>query len=208
MSTPKQEADVLFRFFSRMNAHISHDLKNALATSTETAGLMKDFIGMYQESDAVNYEKLISLCDRIIAQSKRGGELCTRFNTFSHCGDELEGDVDLDNLVDLMVSLTPSMPFPRTVNLTKPADGLGSRSTSAPAVLYFQYSIFRSVFEATNPATPIDFTVGVEDTAIRFTWKCELEKPLELFWEMPQVAERLGVTVKADDGDVEVLFPL
>lgn len=207
MSTIHEEAHVLLRFFSRMNAHISHDLKNALATATETAGLLEDMMDLYREADKPDWDRLVKLCRRISDQSRRAGELCNRFNTFSHCGDELVGDVDLDHTVGLLVDLTTSMPFPRTVNLLKPNGELGTRETSAPSILYFQYSIFRSLFEATAPDTVIDFSVTSDESSIRFYWSCSVDKDVELFPEMPRVAERLGVSVDLEGGEVVVTYP-
>ena len=60
---------IWLKFFGRMNRHISHEIKNALATVSETAGLLEDVTEMARENNSPEFERTEKLCQRISSQN-------------------------------------------------------------------------------------------------------------------------------------------
>ncbi|MBU1610420.1 MAG: hypothetical protein KKC99_01110, partial [Proteobacteria bacterium] len=52
-------------FFGRMNAHISHELKNIFATISETSGLLVDLMSIHGMDKGPQGERLVQICGRI-----------------------------------------------------------------------------------------------------------------------------------------------
>ena len=65
-----------FRFFGKMSASISHEIKNALAIINENAGLLEDLTLLAEQGRPTDPERLKKLAGSIITQ----GRSMTRFN--------------------------------------------------------------------------------------------------------------------------------
>jgi signal transduction histidine kinase len=94
------------RFFGRVVASLSHELKNALAVLNENAGLAGDLIEMAEElGRPLNTERLTAVVKRLKANVKTTDEIAGSLNRFGHVVDVLEGPVDLDEVVLLALRL-------------------------------------------------------------------------------------------------------
>ncbi len=93
-------------FFGQINASISHELKNVLATVYETAGLLDDLVEMsLEEKEELDLEYTRKLCTRVLEQIRRGNGIIKRMNSFAHSVDESVREVDGKEMVEFMVSL-------------------------------------------------------------------------------------------------------
>ena len=75
-------------FFGKVNASISHELKNILAIISEAAGLLNDLTDM--ASKGGNFEvEMIQTCSKdIVEEIQRGFATIKKMNTFSHSADD------------------------------------------------------------------------------------------------------------------------
>lgn len=110
------ERDKLF-FLGRSGAHISHELKNILATISETAGLMGDLVALARSGQGPDPDKLTGLTRRIEGLVDRGNETVRNLNALSHSVDEPVRDADAGGEVALAVGLSQYAPFARQVDL-------------------------------------------------------------------------------------------
>jgi hypothetical protein len=138
------------RFCGRMNAHISHDLKNVTATVSETAWLLQDLMDLQVSGGDVEPKRLKSLTERIVEEIRRGNDFLKSMNAFAHSTDEPERKVDLRSTVELVTDLARCLPFARTVT-----PDLGEEPveiiTRPYMVAEYCYLVFRAFFESMEP---------------------------------------------------------
>ncbi|MCP4745697.1 MAG: HAMP domain-containing histidine kinase [Desulfobacteraceae bacterium] len=93
-------------FFGKINAGISHELKNKLAVISETAGLMDDVLEMSKKPGKKQLETIVTCCKTIVEEVNRGFGVVKHMNSFSHSVDDLFTEVNLTETVALMVHIT------------------------------------------------------------------------------------------------------
>lgn len=93
------------RFFGKMSASISHEIKNALAIINEKAGLLEDFTVLAGQGRPIDPERLKSLAGDIMKQIQRADGLVKRMNRFAHSADELIKTIDLGETLELITSI-------------------------------------------------------------------------------------------------------
>lgn len=115
-------------FFGKIAAGVTHELKNVLAIIRESNGLMADLIAFSKDSPFPQRERFLRSVDRIEEQVRRGVEITSRFNRFSHSMDHAFARIDLNELVVQTVALACRFGRLKEVELT------GS-SSSGPVML-------------------------------------------------------------------------
>lgn len=106
-----------FRFFGKMNASLSHEIKNVLAIVNENAGLLEDFILMAGKGVPIDPERIKSIAVKIQEQIRRADRIVKKMNTFAHSGDESKRQVDLREMVAFMAALSERLASMRNVTL-------------------------------------------------------------------------------------------
>jgi C4-dicarboxylate-specific signal transduction histidine kinase len=104
-------------FFGRVSAVISHDLKNVMATISETAGLLGDLVDLAGEGRALDPNELKSCSETIIDEIQRGYVTIGLLNAFAHSADQPLKEVDLAEMVTLAVNLSQCLSYARRVDL-------------------------------------------------------------------------------------------
>lgn len=97
--------DENLRFFGKIVASISHEIKNVMAIINEKAGLLKDLTLMAEKGAALDPARIQTLAEDLKFQIKRGDGIIQNMNKFAHSVDEDIQQVDLDELVVLMTLL-------------------------------------------------------------------------------------------------------
>ena len=119
------------RFLGKMNAHISHELRNIMATISETAGLMGDLIEIGAERGNLDPDRLTELCSRITALVDRGNDTIRNMNGLAHSMDEPVRDSDMNTEARLMAKISQYAPHSREVDLNLAApEGVPLRTAS------------------------------------------------------------------------------
>lgn len=103
-------------FFGRITASITHEMKNVMAVIRESSGLMGDFLGLPSSEEFEYHDKFQKQVSNIKDQINRGVDLIGLLNRLAHCPDSETADLDLDEQVNLIVSL--SQRFARQKKLT------------------------------------------------------------------------------------------
>ena len=107
-------------FFGKINAGISHELKNVLAIIRESSGLMEDIMSISPEAVVSYQDKFRTSLGKIKDQIKRGVELTDRLNKFAHSTDKAITKIDLHKTIEQFVGL--SQRFARLKNVTLDTD--------------------------------------------------------------------------------------
>lgn len=95
-----------FKFMGKMNASISHEIKNVLAIINENAGLLEDFTFMAEKGMVIDPERLKTVAGKIQSQVRRADRIVKNMNTFAHSVDETTGKVELGGLLAFMAALS------------------------------------------------------------------------------------------------------
>jgi C4-dicarboxylate-specific signal transduction histidine kinase len=93
------------KFFGKVTASVSHEIKNVLAIINESAGLLDDFILMAAKGKPFNQELFNALPGRIRAQVQRADGIMKNINQFAHSIDEPEMVVEVPEVVELVLAL-------------------------------------------------------------------------------------------------------
>jgi len=94
------------KFFGKISASISHELKNALSIINESAGLLEDLTLMAQKGAPIDPARLQTTAKRIQQQVGRADQIIQNMNRFSHSIDRALHMVDMDELMGLFTAVT------------------------------------------------------------------------------------------------------
>ena len=105
------------RFFGKVSASISHEIKNALAVIHENAGLMKDLILMAERGRPLDLERINSLAERVSGQVHRADGIVNNLNRFAHSMDDSVRQIDVDEYLSFVMELSRRFADMRGVKL-------------------------------------------------------------------------------------------
>ncbi len=119
------------QYFGKMTATLSHELKNAVAIINENAGLLEDYNVMAQQGTPIDPERLDVLAKRMGEQVTRADRLLKELNRFSHSVDALEGEVDLQDIIEMVAFLShrPACTKGVTIRVQEASQTLKVRTT-------------------------------------------------------------------------------
>jgi len=105
------------RFFGKMTASISHEVKNVLSIINESAGLLDDLTVLAEKGTPLDPARLKTQAGRILKQIQRADGIIKLMNRFAHSVDESEKSVDLFDMVELIAGLSARFASVRGVEL-------------------------------------------------------------------------------------------
>ena len=92
------------RFFGKISASISHELKNVLAIINENAGLLQDYALKADKGVPLETERIKTLAEMMRGQIRRGDKIITNMNRFAHSVDETVKAVDLRDILEHVIA--------------------------------------------------------------------------------------------------------
>jgi len=93
-------------FIGKITAGVTHEINNVLASIKEISGLLEDLISMSSNESFPYKEKFMNAIPKIQEQVKRGVNLTTQLNKFSHLTDKPKADIELNEFLTHLVFLT------------------------------------------------------------------------------------------------------
>ncbi len=197
------------RFVGRMNAHISHDIKNVVATISETAGLLDDLLAMQAAGKEVDPERFSKLGARILQQVERGNALLANMNVLAHSTDEPTATTDLNRTLAVMAGLARCVPDYRAVQ-AQPVPG----DPALPLRPYYLEQFIYLVYRAAFPAMPQDGKLALSARAEGGGWIVAVDGLPETLdpahtAHLDELAALLGgaMNLDADAGRLELRLP-
>ena len=106
------------KFFGRVSASVSHEIKNVFAVINEAAGLIEDLTLMAERGMPLKPERLKSAANAIQGQIRRGDTIVKNMNAFAHSTDEDVREVNLAELLGLTVALANRLADMKQIRLT------------------------------------------------------------------------------------------
>ncbi len=146
-------------FFGRVNASISHELKNIMAIISETAGLLSDLSDLATSGTPIDPDMLKSSAGSIMEEIQRGFTTIRQMNRFSHSVDNPVADIDLMEILDLVCHLSNYLSFTGRTHLL-PWDGPAPKAQTSPFAL--QAIIYRALvqnFQNSGPRAELEISI-------------------------------------------------
>jgi signal transduction histidine kinase len=190
-------------FFGKVNASISHELKNVMAIISETAGLLGDLSEMARGGTPIDPDMLTSSTESIIEEIQRGFTTIRQMNRFAHSVDTPVVSVDLMDILDLVRNLSGYLSFAGKTNLHA-GEGAPPMALTCPFIL--QAIIYQAVvrtFQHVGPGAELDISVQSKNES---TWQILFDgfslKAFEVFPDesITHMAESIGVSIHWDRG--------
>lgn len=118
------EMETGLRFFGKMTASISHEIKNVMAIINESAGLLEDYSLMAEKGLPIDPARLKTVSQRVAAQIRRADGITANMNRLAHSVDGFQRSVDIKETLELAVGLAQRLADMRSVTLefTPPSD--------------------------------------------------------------------------------------
>jgi len=190
-------------FFGKVNASISHELKNILAIISETAGLLQDLTEMATKGQKIEWEMLNTCSQDILEEIQRGFTTIKQMNTFSHSVDVPLKSVNLIEVLELMINLAGFLSFAGKVRFDPPQDEASIVSTCPFRLQNLVYQTLVFAFKSVGATGEIQVAVHREPNGsarIAFSGlgtKGDLPFPSE---ETKKIAKSIGAEIRmADD---------
>jgi len=191
-------------FFGKVNASISHELKNILAIISETAGLLQDLTEMATKGQKIEWEMLNTCSQDILEEIQRGFTTIKQMNTFSHSVDVPLKSVNLIEVIDLMINLAGFLSFAGKVRFDPPQDEASIVSTCPFRLQNLVYQTLVFAFKSVGATGEIQVAVHREPNGsarIAFSGLGTKGDPPFPSEETNNIATSIGAEIRmADDG--------
>ena len=128
-------------FFGKVNASISHELKNILAIISEAAGLLNDLTELASKGQDFKLEMMKTCSQDIIEEIQRGFGTIKQMNTFSHSVDDPLKRVNLIEVLGLVINLAGFLSFASKVRFDPPEE-------SAPIILTCPWRLQNLIYQS------------------------------------------------------------
>ena len=201
-------------FFGKVNASISHELKNVMAIISETAGLLSDLSEMASSGAPVAPDMLKDCTLSIVEEIQRGFSVIRQMNRFSHSIDHPVETVNLMEILDLSVNLSSYLSFAGRVEV-RPYDGPAPMVVTCPFLLQaIVYQTLSDAFKKIGAGSEV--TISVAEITDETGWKIVISGfgPGEIqgFPEplLKAMAASIGVAINCDSSAdrLEMLVPV
>jgi signal transduction histidine kinase len=189
-------------FFGKVNASISHELKNILATISEAAGLLNDLTEMATKGHNFELEMMKTCSQDIVEEIQRGFAAIKRMNTFSHSMDDPLKRVNLIEVLDLMINLAEFLSFAGKVHFDPPQKAAPIVITCPWRLQHLIYQALVSAFESVGPNGEIQVSLHPQGNgSVRITLSGLGSKTARKFPgdKTIQIAESIGVEIMGTD---------
>ena len=123
------------KFFSKISASISHEIKNVLAIINENAGLLEDFTFMADKGKPIDPARLKLMAATVQKQIGRADTILKNMSRFAHSIDETVTDVDLNQILELVIALTDRFAAMQQVKVDLQLPSNSPKITTAPFYL-------------------------------------------------------------------------
>ncbi len=105
------------QFFGKMTASISHEIKNVLAIINENAGLLEDLALLSDRGAAIEPQRLKNMSRVVMKQVSRADAIMKNMNRLAHSVDESIKTIDLNDILELVVTLSHRFAAMRDVSV-------------------------------------------------------------------------------------------
>jgi len=199
-------------FFGKVNASISHELKNILAIISEAAGLLNDLTELAGRGKDVDLDMLRTCSRDIVEEIQRGFATIKQMNKFSHSVDDPLKSIDLIEVLTLMNDLAGFLSIAGKVRFIPPPQGVPTVLTCPFRLQNLLYQALVFAFESAGPEAEIQVALQAETSGhVRIIFsglgsKCDRPFPSD---QTRRIADSIMVAVQVtgDCRQIEIVVP-
>lgn len=103
-TTPEPVAEEL-RFFGRVTASVTHQIKNELAVINETGNLIGEIMAMAEQGREFDPGRIRELAQRVVKRVENSNRVVKMLNKFAHSAESVEDRADGLGTLELMAGL-------------------------------------------------------------------------------------------------------
>ena len=157
-------------FFGMTNRLISHELKNILAITSETLGLMNELVELSETATPLEPAKLSALSESIMEELERANRIIRDMNTLAHSVDEFIREVDLRQTLGLTMEICRLDSALRKTDLNL-ADKEACTIYTSPLFLEnLLYHVINFSLRQAGPEKKIQISIDSNDHGARITF--------------------------------------
>ena len=199
-------------FFGKINASISHELKNILAVISEASGLLNDLAGLAERGKKIDMGMLRTCSADIEEEIQRGFATIEGMNAFAHSVDRSIASVSLVDLVRLMVNIGSYLSDACKVNVNVAENAEYQILTCPYRLQHLIYMALVFSYRTTTPEAEISVSFHSEangDVRISFSDLGETIDAKFAVEEFSAVAGSLHAEIRPpdDSGSFDIIFP-
>ncbi len=208
------EMESQLRFFGKMTASISHEIKNVMAIINESAGLLEDYSLMAEKGMPIDPERLKVVSERVTAQIQRADIITKNLNNFAHSVDEFEKSIGIRETLELAVGLAGRFADMRSVKLRfQPSDDFPTVITSPFHLLNLVWRVLDFAMDASGAGKTVAlaFDGGAKSVNIRVTGIEASPNARDALFPTESIAEllhMLGAVIRQDGKKGEIILVL
>ncbi len=198
------------RFFGKVSASLSHEIKNVLAIVGESSGLIEDILAIHQSKGVpLDPQRLQTIAERIRKHVSRGDAIVKNMNRFAHSADEPIQVKDLTDLTRLVVSLAERNATLRGVTLEfSSADAMVPIETNPFLFQQLLWICIDMAASACGPSRKVSVYVDQAENGGKVVMGAVEFKDSRLEGVLPREAEdlmvELGVKLSVSSNDKEM----
>ena len=138
------------KFFGKVNASISHELKNILAIISETAGFLNDLADLAKKGKSLEISLIEECSDSIAEDIQRGFATIKQMNQFAHSVDIPVKEIDVLEVLQLTVKLSGFLSFSNSVKISNVGNNTQPVLTCPFLLQNLLYQILIFTYESTG----------------------------------------------------------
>ena len=160
-------------FFGRISASISHEMKNIMATISETSGLMGDLAEIAEKGGELDLITLKSCSEAVEDEIRRGFATIKQMNAFAHSVDDIFKEADLNEILDLVVNLSQFLSFASHVRFDR-SEGIGIKVLTSPFLLEdLLYQVLTAAYKSVGPTGVIQISAQADERGVGIMISCD-----------------------------------
>ncbi|WP_338670061.1 sensor histidine kinase [Pseudodesulfovibrio methanolicus] len=200
MSRTQCETREGLRFFGRISASVSHEIKNVFAVINEAAGLIEDFTLMAERGVPLQPDRLKSAANSIQGQIRRGDAIVKNMNAFAHSTDEDVREVDLVEALRLAADLTARFADMRQIRLTVGECEPVSMVACPFDLTRLLHSSIAAAFDSMQPGDTLAVSVSPDGGGASFSLSVPgKDAPLKNDEPFAELARAMNARVEVDE---------
>ncbi len=158
-------------FFGKINASISHELKNILAIISETAGLLNDLTVLVEKGKKIDIDMFRTCSQDIEEEIQRGFATVRQMNTFAHSVDTSVKSVNLLDALKLMVTIAGFLSYASKIRVNPPQEAELMVLTCPFQLQHLIYEALVFAFKTSEPEAEIQISIYREKNGdVRITF--------------------------------------
>ena len=192
------------RFFGKMNASISHEIRNTLAVINENAGLIKDLLLMSEKGHPLDIERVSLRVNKVLEQVRRSDSIVDNMNRFAHSIDNEFLRIEAGEYLEFVIRLSERFASMKGVVLKTASPEEKVELETFPFLFEnILYLCIDRAMENPDEGKTILISFEKKDGRVKFRFSGvvkEVRVGKEIFSESSGIFDRLGAVI-VDESD-------